>query len=136
MVEYRKQDGVPHWVYSLSVIFVCCTLGCESPPRDGTLQRLAQPEVCPEGLNCTQDPSADADGDGITDQKDNCPLRANGPQRDRDNDGLGDACDSMPRTRTFTMNGQTLGAPPADTANGATFDSANTRFKMQSRLIK
>jgi hypothetical protein len=35
----------------------------------------------------------DADGDGITDNLDNCPLVANANQLDNDKDGLGDVCD-------------------------------------------
>ncbi len=38
----------------------------------------------------------DADGDGIIDESDNCPLIANAHQEDEDNDGLGDACDNCP----------------------------------------
>ncbi len=43
-------------------------------------------------------PNADADSDGVPDQADNCPLRANADQRDRGRvgsllpDGIGDAC--------------------------------------------
>ncbi|MEW6996885.1 thrombospondin type 3 repeat-containing protein [Colwelliaceae bacterium BS250] len=36
---------------------------------------------------------ADADGDGVLDAADNCPLVANTSQQDFDSDGLGDACD-------------------------------------------
>lgn len=35
----------------------------------------------------------DADGDGVTDSKDNCPRVKNGEQLDRDGDGVGNACD-------------------------------------------
>jgi hypothetical protein len=38
--------------------------------------------------------STDADGDGITDDADNCPTVANPNQTDADGDGRGDACDS------------------------------------------
>ena len=37
--------------------------------------------------------TADGDGDGITDNADNCLLVANGSQTDLDGDGLGDSCD-------------------------------------------
>jgi hypothetical protein len=38
----------------------------------------------------------DADGDGVPDAEDNCPLVANADQADADGDGSGDACDNCP----------------------------------------
>ncbi|MBZ5557192.1 MAG: thrombospondin type 3 repeat-containing protein [Acidobacteriia bacterium] len=38
----------------------------------------------------------DTDGDGITDDVDNCPTVANPDQKDTDGDGVGDACDNCP----------------------------------------
>lgn len=38
----------------------------------------------------------DIDGDGITDQSDNCPTTANQDQSDLDADGIGDLCDNCP----------------------------------------
>lgn len=35
----------------------------------------------------------DADGDGVADDSDNCPVEANGSQDDADGDGIGDACE-------------------------------------------
>lgn len=37
----------------------------------------------------------DADGDGVSDARDNCPDVANVNQADADGDGLGDACDAL-----------------------------------------
>ena len=36
---------------------------------------------------------ADKDGDGVSDETDNCPDFANTDQKDSDGDGIGDACD-------------------------------------------
>ncbi len=38
----------------------------------------------------------DSDGDGLTDEVDNCPTVANANQADSDSDGIGDACDRCP----------------------------------------
>jgi hypothetical protein len=38
----------------------------------------------------------DADGDGITDDEDNCPMNDNPAQADMDGDCIGDACDPEP----------------------------------------
>lgn len=38
----------------------------------------------------------DTDGDGIADDRDNCPFVSNRDQRDTDGDGVGDACDNCP----------------------------------------
>lgn len=43
----------------------------------------------------TAPPPPDADGDGVPDASDNCPLVANPDQADRDGDGIGDACDPL-----------------------------------------
>ena len=40
----------------------------------------------------------DADGDGVADASDNCPLVSNASQADRDGDGIGDACDPLDGT--------------------------------------
>jgi hypothetical protein len=49
------------------------------------------PEPTPEPT-----PLLDADGDGIPDLTDNCPLIPNPGQEDGDGDGIGDACDPVP----------------------------------------
>ena len=47
-------------------------------------------------VGCPQ-PVADADGDGVADNADNCVAAANANQADADNDTLGDACDNCPQ---------------------------------------
>lgn len=49
--------------------------------------------------DCSANPAADGDGDGICDLVDNCPLIGNPTQDDSNDDGIGDACNSAP---TFT----------------------------------
>lgn len=39
-------------------------------------------------------PEPDADGDGVLDETDNCPITVNPNQEDSDNDGQGDVCDT------------------------------------------
>ena len=40
--------------------------------------------------------TADADGDGVLNYEDNCPLNCNTQQLDADEDGVGDVCDTEP----------------------------------------
>ncbi len=46
--------------------------------------------------------SFDADGDGISDENDNCPTVVNPDQADTDGDGVGDVCDVQPTTTPTT----------------------------------
>lgn len=48
----------------------------------------------------------DADGDGIEDMHDNCPMQGNPRQLDRDHDGQGDACDAEPLCHPGQMQGK------------------------------
>lgn len=65
--------------------------------------------------------SVSADGDGIPDDQDNCPVEANIGQEDEDGDGTGDVCDASSGLPTADLEGifeGLLGAPPASGAQG------------------
>ena len=49
----------------------------------------------PDPEDCTPGGDPDADGDGVPDASDNCPLAANPDQADGDGDGQGNACDPL-----------------------------------------
>jgi nitrous oxidase accessory protein NosD len=51
----------------------------------------------------------DADGDGVTDDNDNCTLIANVDQTDADLDGQGDACDAFPLDPDNDADGDGVG---------------------------
>jgi thrombospondin type 3 repeat protein len=53
----------------------------------------------PQGAHCdlgALEAVVDADGDGVSDNSDNCPSVSNADQADADGDGIGDACDNCP----------------------------------------
>lgn len=74
-----------------------------------TLDALAWGNDCGDGDPCTIDgcaadgacahtASPDADGDGLCDAIDDCPVAANPGQQNADGDGEGDLCDNCPST--------------------------------------
>jgi hypothetical protein len=50
-------------------------------------------------------PTGDADGDGTTDDVDNCPADANADQHDEDSDAIGDVCDPCPHLAGTAADG-------------------------------
>lgn len=79
-------------------------LGAGSPAidtaADGSCTTSDQRGIArPQGAHCdlgALEVFADADGDGVSDNADNCLDVANADQADGDGDGVGDACDNCP----------------------------------------
>ena len=70
-----------------------CPDGQSCQTTGGTSVCLARPG---DGGAASDGSTADFDGDGVPDDHDNCPMRANSDQADEDGDGLGDVCDPCP----------------------------------------
>ncbi|MCW5891156.1 MAG: thrombospondin type 3 repeat-containing protein [bacterium] len=69
------------------VAIASCTAPVDSPDLNGN----GLPDVCEAPFT----PDGDADGDGVPNGEDNCPLVANPDQADSDGNGIGDACDTV-----------------------------------------
>lgn len=84
---------------------------------DGTCESADQRGIArPQGDHCdlgALEVFADADGDGVSDNADNCPDDANADQADADGDGTGDACESA-----GTTGGATGGTTGGTTGGG------------------
>jgi hypothetical protein len=74
-----------------------------SDPRNITIilssRSAAQTYILVISASPVDDQPQDLDKDGIPDEQDNCPTKANPEQEDSDGDGVGDACDRCPETR-------------------------------------
>ena len=64
--------------------------GCDDRECDAHAPCPAE-QVCVNGM-CMREEPADADGDGVPDEIDNCPHVPNPDQGDANGDGIGDAC--------------------------------------------
>jgi hypothetical protein len=66
----------------------------------------------------------DTDGDGVCDDKDNCPLIANADQTDTDGDTVGDACDKCKTVAgDVELNGCPANQPPIAACQNVTVDA-------------
>ena len=75
-----------------------CNAGTPSPPDWYTIYGFDGTNVDSSGNVNWLFVLPDADGDGIFDSVDNCPMVYNPDQEDADEDGVGDACDNCPAT--------------------------------------
>lgn len=98
---------------------VLLTSGRRQPSRASEIHmQLTSPSGAQSGVRVTivaqplSTDEADADGDGVPDDNDNCPQVANASQVDSDGDGVGDACDACAATSsadTVLADGCSLG---------------------------
>ena len=71
-----------NWLFWVCLAFSALLVGCNSDSSSSGA--VAGDDISEQ----------DADGDGVVNGEDNCPLVANPDQKDQDGDGEGDACDS------------------------------------------
>ncbi len=64
--------------------------------RDGVGDACDPCPLTPDSTTCAAPDPNDRDGDGTSNERDNCPDARNSDQADRDMDGRGDVCDPCP----------------------------------------
>ena len=102
-----KQSGKNFWSFSIALFTLAALAllpGCSlasTPLVWGILAALASLWLFAASCGRTALPSSphqligqDCDGDGVADDRDNCPYDHNPDQRNSDSDALGDACDN------------------------------------------
>lgn len=78
---------------------------CDFGPLSKTLLTREEFDLARTG---SQPRIKDSDRDGILDNVDNCPKKANPDQKDSDGDGIGDVCDNSPFSVPVTTQGVIL----------------------------
>ncbi len=78
----------------LGVVAIGILGGCQFNGAAGSPDANTLADAAPEP-DTIRNP-VDSDGDGITDENDNCVTQVNGDQYDEDLDGIGDVCDNCP----------------------------------------
>jgi hypothetical protein len=78
--------------------FTCCAGYCVLP---STCPGPADASLPSEGPRTDLNLVVDRDGDGVPNEKDNCPDNYNPSQADADKDGVGDVCDCAPTDAAF-----------------------------------
>jgi hypothetical protein len=116
-------DGTGYWEFELAPGTYTAT--AEAPgylPNSSTRDVVAGQDVWGSiGLKLAPPPPQDSDGDGVADDKDNCPADANPMQEDSDGDGKGNACDTPDQP-----------PPPADQDADGIPDSADNCPKVSN----
>ena len=84
--------------------YSCCTLTQPAPRFVTNTFILPKHSAAEELIICTNYDINDTDGDGVSNNEDNCPDVANPNQEDADEDGVGDVCDRCPLVKILGEN--------------------------------